>query len=301
MEFNKPHHLKNTNCAFEKEKRCIPIFLHIPKSAGTYVLSWNINMFRKHSIIQRSNSVKNHKLRLIKVFSENQLALHAFVYDTNFTSDSTNKAGSIHIGQTSIYDFIIDLEKGKIELFSLIVESYGFKLLFKNIINTICKCTNTNPVYYCLLRDSFTRARSIYNYLKSFESSHESTHGRIKSETFEEYLSSHELEDSWLIRCINGMQDSQPISGLEFKKTCEFLDNVKIKKMELADSLINEIFYSCYELTIESSPHVTLYINKNESNRKTNKIDLSNIDPTKIELFINRTKYDNMIYNRYCV
>ena len=286
--------------SISKAKKNIPVFLHIPKSAGTYVLSWNINMFRKHSVIQKFNSVRNRKKKLIKVFSENELALHAFVYDTNFTSDSTNKAGSIYMGRTSISDFIIDLEKGKIELFSLIVESYGFKFLFKNIIDTICKCTNTNPVYYCLLRDSFTRARSIYNYLKSLESSHELTHGRIKSETFEEYLASHELEDSWLIRCINDMQDSQPISELEFKKTCEFLDNVKIKKMEQADSLINEIFYSCYELTIESQPRVAIYINRNESDRNTNKIDLSDIDPAKVELFINRTKYDSMIYNRYC-
>jgi len=286
---------------FSKEKRDIPVFLHVPKSGGTYVLSWNINMFRKHARILGLNKVNNHKLKLVKVYLENQSILQALAYHPDFVTDNPSQNSASHFfREMTLNDFINQLQKDEIKLFSLIVDSQGFKYLYKNIFESIYNSANTNPIYYCLLRDPFTRSRSFYNYLKSVESSHELTHNLIKSKTFDEYLASHELEDSWLIRCINDMQDSQPISELEFKKTCEFLDNVKIKKMEQADSLINEIFYSCYELTIESLPDILPYINKNESNGDIKNINICDIDPVILELFTNRTKYDYMIYNKYC-
>jgi hypothetical protein len=282
----------------------VPIFLHIPKNAGTYVLGWCFNLVRMQGILSKKNSELgwNIALRLILVKKDGQTIFTVVGYDPNHFK---NPKFIIHqdnqyISEIDINSFLYEMHK--IEISSIHVESYGFKFLKTEMFQIIFGLLNIDPFYFCLLRDPLSRAYSMYNYIHSSNSKHEDTHGKIKSKCFNEYLKSFELEDSWVIRSITQIHDNKVIDENDFKQTCSILDLAKIDDIKNVDSLLNEVFEKTTSVSMDFLKHrLPKNIetrNKTDSSEK-NKISLSCLDEeTKIK-FLDRTQYDYNIYNRY--
>ena len=74
--------------------------------------------------------------------------------------------------------------------------------------------------------------------------------GTIKFKTFEEYLNSYQLEDSWLIRNLINIPDSREITEEDYYQACFILDQFKIKDISKTDFLINEAFIEYYNTLI---------------------------------------------------
>ena len=175
-----------------------------------------------------------------------------------------------------------------------------------NFINQICIAHNRKPINFCTLREPFSRATSLFNYVKSSDSDHEFITGGsevcdffdIKSETFEEYIETEELEDSWFIRQLLSLSYNQPITEESATLAINKLKDFKIKDITQVDSLIEEIFSKSYNLSFldlfKSNPDYSL--NKHQSS-KINRLKFDQLPPDLQQKFLDRTKWDRKVYN----
>jgi hypothetical protein len=285
----------------------IPVFLHIPKNAGTYVLSNVEKLFRYYMLNVGHPNTAYCNLWIRKFYiidSENFQYATLFVYDPNENRKKNNKiipkATNKHVDVINIDHFnsvLEDFQNKKFELFSIIIEPRGAKLIAESFFQNICEKANKIPLYYTIFRKPYERALSLYNYIKSKDSEHELTHNAIHADTFEEYLRSHQLEESWIIRSAACVRDGATISEEDFKTVCNILKNFKIVDITKTDNLIDEVFMECYGVTRDIiKDHKN--INKNATQKVINK-SFDNLNDELKQLFLERTKFDNQLYDYF--
>lgn len=280
----------------------VPVFLHIPKNAGTYVLGWCFNLVRMQGILSKKNSILgwNIALRIILVKKDGQTIFTAVAYDPdhlkrkNFIVNPNNP----YISETDIDSFLSEVNN--IEISSVHVESYGFKFLKTNFFQKLFIYLQITPIYFCILRDPLLRAYSMYNYILSNNSLHEDTHGKINSKTFYEYLKSYELEDSWLIRTITEIDNNKIIDEEDFQSVCKFLDHVIIDDIKNVDKLLDKVFQEAYSISLDFlKNNLAKNIDTRNMTKSSEKISLLSLDEETKSKFLNRTNYDYKIYRRY--
>lgn len=282
----------------------IPVFLHIPKNAGTYVLGWTMIFLRYYGIaIKWNNQVKwNLNLRRIVLRHESKQIATLFVYDPYNVRESNQSfiqhPTDEHSDIVDCGAFIEELKNKKITLFSVIVEDSGIRLIKENLYKEICGYDGCHPLYYTIFRDTYDRALSMYHYIKSPKSAHESTHNAINSKTFSEYLSSYELEDCWLIRNLTGISDNEIINEEIFDTACHILDEFKIKDIKNTDELLNEVFKECYNIDQSIAPDKDRNVFKN-STSSNDTLTFDNLDENTKSAFLTRTKFDRKLYTKY--
>lgn len=177
-----------------------------------------------------------------------------------------------------------------------------------NFIQKLCTFYNRKPINFCALREPFSRATSLFNYVKSSDSDHEFISSNaevcdffdIKSDTFTEYVQTGELEDSWLIRQLLSLPYNQPITEESAILAINKLKDFTIKDITQVDSLIEEIFSQSYNLSfldlLESNTDYNL--NKHQSS-KTNTLSFDQLSPDLQQKFLDITKWDRKLYNFY--
>jgi len=170
-------------------------------------------------------------------------------------------------------------------------------------IQKLCTFYNRKPINFCNLREPFSRAASLFNYVKSSDSDHEfiSNHAQV-CDFFDikSYIETGELEDSWFIRQLLSLPYDQPITDelvtLAFSKLKDF----KIKDITQVDSLIEDIFSQSYNLSfldlLESETDFNL--NKHQSS-KTNLLSFDQLSPDLQQKFLDRTKWDRKVYKHF--
>ena len=283
----------------------IPVFLHIPKNAGTYVLGWTMTLFRYYGITKDWNDKVgwNYNLRRILLQHENKQIATLFVYDPHkvresnqsFAQHPTNKYCNI----VQLQNFLEELKNKKLTLFSVIVEDAGVQYIKENLYKGICEHNNSHPLYYTIFRDPYNRALSMYHYITSPNSVHELTHNTIESKTFIEYLNSYELEDSWLIRKLTDISDNEIINEEIFNKACIILDEFKIKDIKHTDELIDEVFTECYNISQNIVDNNDRNVFKNSTSSDTFVFD--DLDEKTKNVFLTRTEFDRKLYTKYCI
>lgn len=281
----------------------IPVFLHIPKNAGTYVLSVTMALFRHYAIKKNWNAgISYLNLRRILLQKNGTQAATLFVYDPEEVRNN-NEIFKKH--NTHQYCNIVDMEnlkeislKNKLMLFSIIIEDEGVKLIKNGLFDSLCNQNNSNAAYYTILREPFDRCQSLYSYITSSSSNHEPTHGTIKFKTFEEYLNSYQLEDSWLIRNLINIPDSREITEEDYYQACFILDQFKIKDISKTDFLINEAFIEYYNIDQSIIINDLSKIKKNETLNKQ-KICFSELNEETKMTFLRRTEFDRRLYKKY--
>jgi len=162
-------------------------------------------------------------------------------------------------------------------------------------INEICERHNRQPINFLTLREPFSRANSLFHYLTSSDSDHELVRDEIASSTFEQYIESEELEDSWLIRQVLCLKWSDPIDEGHYNIAIEKLKEFYIKDITQVDYLIEEIFSKSYNLSFSKAPES--YLNRNKSS-KINTLQFNQLPPRLQQKFLDRTRWDKKLYNR---
>jgi hypothetical protein len=224
-----------------------------------------------------------------------------------------------NLSEFSLEEFMSYLQQNEVFIFAVIIEprNSGSSFVKSNLmgwedslkfIEELCAFYNRQPINFLTLREPFSRATSLFNYIKSSDSDHEFISSNaevcdffdIKSDTFEEYIQTGELEDSWFIRQLLSLPYNQPITEESFTLAINKLKDFHIKDITQVDFLIEEIFSKLYNLSflnlLESNTDCDL--NKHQSSQ-TDKLRFDQLSPDLQQKFIDRTQWDKKLYNYF--
>lgn len=282
------------------QNKKIPVFYHIPKNAGTYVSDWFLIAFRYYRRTY-TDWLKNYNphqdsIKILQLVKNNRVVAKLLIGDSQYFLESC----SFILNKHSNTEFDIKLEDitkdllDRVFLFGTIIESFGFKL--RN--DTLKNFKDYDLHQFLILRDPFYRAQSIYNYNTSEESVNDYSHNSIKSKTFEDYIMSEQLEDSWLIRNLINLNDPESLEESHFQQALEILKSFNIYDIKDTDIAIQQTFEECYGFDtrkIELKPWDI--ITKNETNYK--KINIKELSEQAQETFKQRTIWDQKTYEQF--
>lgn len=274
----------------------IPVFYHIPKNAGTYIQNRVFAACAIRSILHITG-LERPPVKICDVVVDDHVLYRVIIYidPKNERHFEHFKTICDHSIQIEYDDFLSVLEKATIQ--SIAVQDSGFRR-FSDDWHEVLK---DQTVYkYTCLRDPYSRCQSMFNYLKSPKSHHEPHHDVFKDMLFIEYLNSFYLEDSWLIKNTNQMNDQDIITSDHYYCTCKMLSTMNICNMKNVDKCLSIMFDCCYNFDL--SEHTYRGIYKNIHYNKTDYIDT--IEYNKLSqytknVFKKRVKFDLQIYTRF--
>tara|TARA_R110000772_G_scaffold234231_1_gene345825 strand:- start:1026 stop:1868 length:843 start_codon:yes stop_codon:yes gene_type:complete len=265
--------------------RKLPVFFHIPKCAGTYVYS----IFCRISALLAG--VGNIKYIIVK---QNDFILYRLICTTNKPLDKKYKKQD---RWTYFVDYD-DLDINDLNLVFVEVCARSFSdyknYIFKNLPGDVV------PYEFIFLRDPYSLAISLFNYLTSDKSNHEPTGASINSNKFEDYLNSSRLQGSWLIHNLLNIPDPEPITLDDFNKTCDILDSMLVADMSDVDYTILKVIEDCFNIVDKEIINKIPDIRK-VRNKTTNKLNVqfSDLEEKTKAHFMSHTKWDNRLYNKY--
>lgn len=279
----------------------IPVFYHIPKNAGTYVSNYAIGVFRYFRLYYTDWLRLSHKgetLKVLQIIDNGVIISRFLVGDPYFVC---NELSGI-LTKRSEVEFDIDIKNvtkyliNRFYLFFVVIESNGFKSENK-ILKLI---EDRKKIKFLILREPFNRAQSIYNYNRSNISLHDYDHGKIKSESFEEYISSEKMEDSWLIKNLLGINDEIVINQSHFDEVVYKLNDFKIYDIKDTELCLKDIFYECFRINIEDIESKflgNLFKNSNEYS----KFKLEDLSENSQKVFQAQAKWEQKLYDAFIV
>ena len=200
-------------------------------------------------------------------------------------------------------DFLNFIETGDIVPFCVIIDPMypGWREAQKYIDLIIEKSKRKHALYFTVLRDPYKRAQSLFHYLTGEKSIHEPTHGSIQAKSFENYIQSDELEDSWFLRSLLNMSDDEVIEPYHLTLADEWLRHFRIADTSKVDDLINQVFHGAYGIQQSDVENhvVQSNLHRNATSNKL-KIKFEDLDPTIQQKFLDRTYWDRKLWERYC-
>ena len=272
----------------------VPCFYHVPKNAGTFVISSILLHFRLFRASKTNWLALNKETaRNIVIWDNNKEVARVIAGDPNFIcndslifkkgNDEDNTHYTIQLNQCSPYVF------ESLNIFSIVIEADGFKL--HSEITTHFR--KYNLISFMILRNSLDRAISFFNYINSESAKHEPTYGIIPS-SFEDYVKSEYIEDSWLIRQFSEVGEH----GIQFnnlQETYDVVKNFEICDIEKTDEFICYIFRKYVDLNLTKQQKSVSGWNL-EYNSNLNK--KNSYSESLISILEERMKYDIELYQK---
>ena len=292
----------------------VPVLVHIPKNAGTYVVTTALRR-----LVHWHSSNKTGYVRLLKVTSQRSI----FTVICNFHTsehkedpyimqhlDSIRKGEHTHrLGRCSDATLERYLNKGDMDVLFCVADAEVLDSesghvdmrtgLFEchRVINRAGK----QPLNFTMLREPYSRQRSLYTYLMSDQSKHEPSHGMFEASTLEQFIAGDQVEDSWFIRVMLGMHHSVPLDMAWYNTCCDFLDHHRfvIRDIKHTNELLKQLLLQCHGCTEDMETY-----EEHGNNTRYDKQDKLPFDQLPVAVqkrFQHRTRFDQMLWDRYCI
>jgi hypothetical protein len=265
----------------------IPVFIHIPRCAGTYVSGLLGRYFDQVATHRQTLSVTNYGKILFRVFIDSPAPLG------NVFSGCVGHP--VLQNMWSVPEKKFEWPLGSSALGGVIVESQGVKLLSTDWLDELKKKCEMPLVPFFTIREPFSRIFSLYSYLQSQFSAHEMTHRAAGDKTFEEYITSNSFEENWVARKICGLTDTASLTDSDFIGCCGVLDGFLSDDYSRVDFLVDRVAEICYGALPIKDRH---RVSKNSSGVPTTPL-FSKLPLHTQSVFLDKTKYDLILYNKY--
>jgi hypothetical protein len=288
----------------------IPSFLHVPKNAGSFVISLLTKYFAR-----MFSGDKHFNLQRMQVDFDDCSHATFFIFfkqddwkdDEKIRDYKFNAPRSRSTDRETLLGYIKD---GKAELLAAIAEpaiseqegckgEVCPKIIMKSFDN-IWSCLvelDLEPLNFTILRDPLERAISLYNYINSSRSKHEDTHKSIETDSLNEYLASYTIEDSWLIRALNEIPTNEPIEYRHLDNALDFLieNEFLVEDIKRSEQILKRVLNECYGSDIDENDLVSA--GRNDDKTKAKKRGVPN---EIVERFKKRTFWDEKLYLYFC-
>ena len=276
-------------------KRKLPVFFHTPKNGGTYINNTCFTFMR--DIANRSRR-KCHHIDVVSSDLSNRNGTFSnfrFLYIGNPPTDNKyRKAGrrngcyEVNIEDLDLSDFIDNI-------FLLRISAAGFRNYKENIYSLLPD--NVEPYEFMCLREPYSRTQSLYTYINSEEGKHEPTYNAFGCDSFPEYINSKYFEESWLLRNLLNLPDDTIITQQHFDEVCNLLNEMHVFNMNNIDESLAKIFKQCYNFNTDTVKKRPVYDNR--TSNKNSRIKYYDLDEQTQKVFLEKTKWDQKIYNKY--
>lgn len=247
----------------------IPVFYHIPKCGGTYVITKSRELLRFYNkgigVLLLTNQEKSKTLA--RIFLKNTK-----IYSTPL-SDGL-------IAEILPRILFITIEPDGIILKDILLDSIQSNILHE----------------FTIFRNPFDRLQSFYNYIRSEESKHEPTHMAIKYQTFAEYIESNNFEPDWIVRNFSN-NINQIINHSNYRKAVISLSRIKVYDIKNIEDSIEECFKNCYpDLNLNNFNYAQTFKNSCQMS----KLKFTDLTEDKQRLFLEKTMWERLLYSTYC-
>ena len=281
----------------------IPTFIQIPRCAGTAMLGKIMSAFFYYGTVtkQRQEAVRIYigeeggTLADIMLFAYGKAATANAEIFKNFQ----NTRNLFFVDYKNLDVIMAALRNKQLSLFALCITPEGISSLKTRKYAALFEAVEAEPVYFTLFREPFSRAISMFNYLNSEKSYHEPTHGRLKQHSsFNSYIVSPEAEEGWLVRRLTAIPDAAQVTEENYEEACKLLSKCKIADVAMLESLAEEVFLECYNISLDACK---AYIGVPAANysKALQQLSLEDLNDSEKKIFLERNKFDYRIYNQF--
>lgn len=272
----------------------LPVFYHVPKNAGTYMINNMLLFFREYRRVRTDWLNRSYETaRNIEIKQGDKTLMRLIA------GDPENWCGHNLKSNTNDVSHFVATEQQAADtinntwLFAAVVEDDGFSHR-----NRLISLLNTSMCEGIILREPFSRTKSLYGYVTSDASAHEPSHKSIKG-SFEQYIMSDQLECGWVIKRFCGLHDNTQLTTQHYDKTCELLDHMHVMDIKQTDQLIDQVFEQCYDLSRNSFP---AHFKPPARHQNSSRVNVGYVDLTaeQKQHFDACTYWDRKLYERYC-
>lgn len=276
-------------------KSKIPVYYHIPKCGGTYILQLYSYLNRKDEKNKKKLPLKHGEdyiCRLIDVYLNDSRYIQVIgiiAIDDLLKLDCKLESYQNILSIDHLYD-LIDQNKIKLKSIFLQPTGDGNMLDSKHEVDRLLVYINKRPVYFTIIRDVFQRIYSEYYYLINHNAKHEPLHKLYQQyDSFENFLIHSNYYENQVTKHI---VYNLPLNDTSFKKAQEFFDGFIFGDMKNLQNVATNVWIQCYGWADDCSRE-SFFKNENVNKKP---LTLNTMSDEAIKQFLLKTKWDRKLY-----